>query len=271
MKSKHVIAVLVLFLASATFISGCVQEAEEMQSVSQLLQNPVYDTEVKIYGEVSLLGELNCPCFNFTSGGEAMQVWYDAMDEDGVTKPPVSVEGIVNGDWIIVTGELRAGSDNEKLNDFWASSIEESEGKMKKAKKGDTVKVHYTGKLEDGSVFDTSINRAAMQFKIGEGNLIAAFEEGVVGMEIGEWKTVNIPAEEAYGIHHEELMRVINKSELPEGMQTEVGQQLQMQRPDGQVVTVTISEVTESSITIDANHPLAGKDLTFDIQLVEVD
>lgn len=141
---------------------------------------------------------------------------------------------------------------------------------MAQAKQGDTVKVHYTGKLDDGRVFDSSENRDPLEFTIGTGQVIAGFEEGVVGMEAGDNKTVNIPADKAYGEHHKEMTVQVDRSNLPEGMEPEVGDQLQVQGPDGMPVVVTVSELTESTITLDANHPLAGKDLTFEIQLVEV-
>ena len=146
----------------------------------------------------------------------------------------------------------------------------EGEEGTAQAKDGDTVKVHYTGKLEDGTVFDTSIERDPLQFTIGEGQLIPGFEQAVVGMSPGESKTVEIPADEAYGPYREELVMVVDRDQLPEDLQPEVGQQLQIRQPDGQTILVKVIDVSESSVTLDANHPLAGKDLTFDIELVEV-
>ena len=138
------------------------------------------------------------------------------------------------------------------------------------AKIGDTVKVHYTGTLEDGSVFDTSLDREPLEFTIGQGQLIPSFEQAVIGMTVGESKTVNIPVEQAYGPYNEELIFVIDRDELLEGMNPEVGQQLQAQQPDGQTRIVTVIDISEISITVDANHPLAGKDLTFEIKLLEI-
>ncbi len=138
------------------------------------------------------------------------------------------------------------------------------------AKVGDTVKVHYTGTLEDGSVFDTSIGREPLQFTIGEGQMIPGFENGVIGMKLGESKTITIPEDQAYGPHYEELVLVISRDQLPEGMEPEVGQRLQTAQPNGQIIIVTITEVSESTVTVDANHRLAGKTLTFEIQLVEI-
>ncbi len=141
---------------------------------------------------------------------------------------------------------------------------------MAQAKPGDTVKVHYTGKLEDGTVFDTSANRDPLQFTIGEGQIIPGFEQAVVGMNPGESKTIKILTDDAYGPHREEMVLVIDRNQLPVDLIPEVGQQLQSRQPDGQIIVVTVIAVSESSVTVDANHPLAGKDLTFDIQLVEI-
>ena len=141
---------------------------------------------------------------------------------------------------------------------------------MAQAKHGDTVKVHYTGKLEDGTVFDTSINRDPLQFTIGEGQIIPGFEQAVVGMNPGESKTTKVPADKAYGPHHKEMVLVVDRNQFPVDLKPEVGQKLQIRRTDGQTTVVTVTAVSGSSVTLDANHPLAGKDLTFDIQLIEL-
>lgn len=141
---------------------------------------------------------------------------------------------------------------------------------MAKAKSGDTVKVHYTGKLTDGSVFDSSVDREPLEFEIGSGMIIAGFENGVVGLEPGESKTVNVAASEAYGDYNQGLVYEIDRNQLPEGMVPQVGDQLESVQSDGSRVRVVISSVSENSVTIDANHPLAGKDLVFDIELVEI-
>ncbi len=138
------------------------------------------------------------------------------------------------------------------------------------AKEGDTVKVHYTGTLEDGSVFDTSVEREPLQFTIGEGQLIPGFEQGVIGMKLGESKTITIPADQAYGPYNVGLVGVVERDHLPAGMEPEVGQQLQTTQANGQIAVVTVINVSESTVTVDANHRLAGKDLTFEIQLVEI-
>ena len=147
---------------------------------------------------------------------------------------------------------------------------DDEDGEIGQAQTGDTVKVHYTGTLEDGTVFDSSIDREPLEFTIGDGRLIPGFEEAVVGMSQGESKTVEIPADEAYGPYYEELVLVVDRDQLPPELQPEVGQQLQFQQEDGTIVTLTVIDVSELSVTLDANHPLAGQDLTFDIQLVEI-
>lgn len=138
------------------------------------------------------------------------------------------------------------------------------------AKAGDTVKVHYTGTLEDGTVFDTSAEGEPLEFTIGEGMIIPGFEEAVVGMHVEDSKTVDIPAEEAYGPRDEDLVEEVSRDELPEDLEPEVGQQLQSMQEDGSVAMVTVIDVTDTAITIDLNHPLAGEDLTFEIELVEI-
>lgn len=141
---------------------------------------------------------------------------------------------------------------------------------MAQAKPGDTVKVHYTGKLEDGTAFDTSIGYDPLQFTIGENQVISGFEDAVVGMNPGESKTVKVPADKAYGPHREEMVVEVSRNQLPADLKPEVGQQLQSRQPDGRTFVVTVTDVSESSVTLDANHPLAGKDLIFDIQLIEI-
>jgi len=141
---------------------------------------------------------------------------------------------------------------------------------MAGAKNGDTVKVHYTGKLEDGTVFDTSVERDPLQFTIGQGQVIPGFEQAVVGMNPGESKTSKIPADKAYGPHRKEMILVVDRNQIPVELKPKVGQQLQSRQAEGRTIRVTVTDVSESSVTLDANHPLAGKDLTFDIQLVEV-
>lgn len=141
---------------------------------------------------------------------------------------------------------------------------------MGQAKKGDNVKVHYTGKLEDGSIFDTSASRDPIEFKLGDGQLISGFENAVIGMNQDESKTIKIPSDDAYGPHRKELVVTVERKELPENINPKVGQKLHISQSTGQPIVVLVTEADESSVTLDANHPLAGKDLTFEIQLLEI-
>lgn len=141
---------------------------------------------------------------------------------------------------------------------------------MAKAKQGDTVQTHYTGKVDDGSVFDTSAGRDPLQFTIGSGQLIPGYEQAVVGMNSGETKTIKIPADEAYGQRRDDMIIVADRNEFPSDIDPKIGDQLEMHQPNGNVVLVTVTEVSDSNVTLDANHPLAGKDLTFDIQLLNI-
>lgn len=141
---------------------------------------------------------------------------------------------------------------------------------MTQAKHGDMVKIHYTGRLEDGTVFDTSIDREPLQIKIGENQVIQGFEKAIIGMNLDESKTVTIPSDEAYGPYREEMLLDIPKNEFPPNIQPEIGQQLELRQENDQAIIVTVSKISESNVTLDANHPLAEEDLTFDIQLIEI-
>lgn len=139
------------------------------------------------------------------------------------------------------------------------------------AKSGSTVKVHYTGKFIDGFVFDSSIGGEPLEFVLGSGQVIAGFDAGVIGMAIGDTKTVEIPAAEAYGEYTEENKITIPKEEIPADLQIEVGSVLNMhQDGTGQVMQVTVAEVTQTTVTLDGNHPMAGKTLVFDLELVAI-
>lgn len=142
---------------------------------------------------------------------------------------------------------------------------------MKQAKNGKTVKVHYTGKFEDGTVFDTSVSREPLEFTIGEGQIIPDFEQAVIGMNPGEAKTVRIESDNAYGPHKDEMVMVVNRDQFPEDFEPEIGQQFKVRNADGKIIVVTVTDFIEKTVTLDANHPLAGKDLTFDIELVAVE
>ena len=141
---------------------------------------------------------------------------------------------------------------------------------MAEAKQGDKVKVNYTGKLGDGTVFDTSEDREPLEFTLGSGQVIPGFEEGVAGMNPGESKTITIQSDQAYGPHHDDLVMVVGRAEFPEELKPEVGDYLQLRQPDGGVVVVAVTDVSDDDVTLDGNHPLAGQDLTFDVNLVEV-
>jgi peptidylprolyl isomerase len=141
---------------------------------------------------------------------------------------------------------------------------------MSTAKKGDKVKVHYTGTLGDGSVFDSSANREPLEFTIGNGELIPGFEDGVEGMELNEKKSFTIPSAEAYGDRKDELVIQMPLTNLPEGLDPQIGQQLQLTNDQQQTFVVVVSDISDDSVSLDANHPLAGKDLTFEIELMEI-
>ena len=141
---------------------------------------------------------------------------------------------------------------------------------MSQVKNGDTVKVHYTGKLENGKVFDTSEDRQPREFTLGSGKIIPGFEKGIIGMEVGEAKTITVPPEEAYGPRRNELIVDVEKTDLPENITPAIGKQLQIRQKDGNPIKVTITDMNEDTVTLDANHPLAGNTLFFDVELVEI-
>jgi peptidylprolyl isomerase len=141
---------------------------------------------------------------------------------------------------------------------------------MPQAKQGDTVQIHYTGRLDDGTVFDTSRERHPLRFTLGNGQVIAGFEQAVVGMNIGEFKTTKIPVEQAYGPRRTDMIVTIDRSQLPSGLDPKIGQRLELTQADDQNILVTVTEATDSTLTLDANHPLAGQQLTFDIELIGI-
>jgi FKBP-type peptidyl-prolyl cis-trans isomerase 2 len=141
---------------------------------------------------------------------------------------------------------------------------------MAKAKQGDTVRVHYTGKLDDGTTFDSSRDHDPIEFEIGSGKVIAGFEQAVAGMDVGETKTTTVSAQHAYGAHAPEMVLQVERQQIPDKIELRVGKQLQLRTPDGGTASVRVTEVSDSSVTLDANHPLAGKDLAFEIELVEI-
>ena len=141
---------------------------------------------------------------------------------------------------------------------------------MAQAKSGDTVKVHYKGKLDDGSVFDSSEGRGPLEFTIGEGKIIPGVEEAIIGMSPDETKEATMPPEKAYGQYRDEMVIEVDKSQFPEDIDPEPGQQLELKQPDGQHVVVTVTNISGENVTLDANHPLAGKQLTFELVLEEI-
>lgn len=140
---------------------------------------------------------------------------------------------------------------------------------MQQAKKGDLVRVHYTGRLTDGSQFDSSAGRSPLEFTVGGGQMIKGFDAGVEGMAVGEKKVINISAEEGYGLRNEEAVIEFPLENVPAGMNLEPGMSLTLQGPQGPV-PVVVTEVTDKAVILDANHSLAGKDLVFDVELVEI-
>jgi len=141
---------------------------------------------------------------------------------------------------------------------------------MSKVEDGNKVKVHYTGTFDDGTVFDSSREREPLEFTLGEGGLIPGFEAGVIGMGVGDSRTVSIEPEQAYGPVREELVATVDVKNFPEDVTPAVGQHFEMRRPDGNPVDVVITKIEGEEVTLDANHPLAGKKLTFEIELVEI-
>ena len=141
---------------------------------------------------------------------------------------------------------------------------------MAEVKKGDTVKVHYHGKLNDGTTFDSSEGRQPLEFEVGSGMVIKGFDEGVKGMNVGDKRTISIPADDAYGQKQEEMIIPFERKNFPPDIEPEIGMTLNMHSEDGNPLPVVITGINEETITLDANHPLAGQDLIFDIELVDV-
>jgi peptidylprolyl isomerase len=141
---------------------------------------------------------------------------------------------------------------------------------MSKAKSGDTVRVHYTGKLEDGTKFDSSAGKDPLEFSLGANDVLPGLDSAIEGMAVGDSKSVKIAANDAYGPRHEQLIQDVPREHLPDDMQPAVGMQLQAQGQDGQPIRLVITAVEDNTITVDGNHPLAGKPLNFDIELVEI-
>ena len=135
---------------------------------------------------------------------------------------------------------------------------------------GDTIRVHYTGRLADGTVFSTSAGGDPLQFTIGSDTVISGFDKAVIGMNPGESKTIEIPAKEAYGRYYNELVQEVNREEVPLDIELKVGLRLRARRDDGRIATFKVVEMSQSTVKLDANHPLAGKDISLDIELLEI-
>lgn len=142
---------------------------------------------------------------------------------------------------------------------------------MSHVKQGDTVRIHYTGTLDDGTVFDSSEGRDPLEFAVGSGMIIPGLDKAIPGMEMGDKKVVNVPCLEAYGEMNPDNRQAVPRDQFPDNIPMEIGTQLQMQGPNGQAMVVTIAEVADTEVTLDANHALAGKDLTFAIEIVGID
>lgn len=141
---------------------------------------------------------------------------------------------------------------------------------MTQAKAGDTVRVHYTGTLDDGTTFDSSTGRDPLEFTVGSGQIIPGLDREIPGMAPGEQKQVTIPPADAYGDHDPGRVQTVPRDKIPQDIPTDPGTQLQMQTPDGQAIPVTVTQADDTQVTLDANHPLAGKELKFDVELVEI-
>jgi FKBP-type peptidyl-prolyl cis-trans isomerase 2 len=141
---------------------------------------------------------------------------------------------------------------------------------MTMVKPGDTLRIHYTGTLSDGTVFDSSDGRDPLEFTLGAGQVIAGLDAGLEGMRVGEARTLTIPADQAYGPHDPAGRQAVPRGQVPPELSLEVGTMLELTLPEGQVMPVTVAEVTEETVVLDANHPLAGQDLTFVVEMMEI-
>lgn len=141
---------------------------------------------------------------------------------------------------------------------------------MSHAKSGDTVRIHYTGKLDDGTQFDSSEGREPLEFEVGSGQVIPGFDKAVEGMAVGDSKSVRLEPGDAYGPRHEQLVQEVERSVLPDDLNPVTGMALQSSSPEGHVTQFTVTAVTDETVTVDANHPLAGQALSFDIELVDI-
>ncbi len=140
----------------------------------------------------------------------------------------------------------------------------------REVKKGDTVKIHYTARLKDGEVFESSKGHVPFQFTVGEGSVIPGLEKAIIGMKVGETKTIEVPPEEGFGPRREDLIFKVERNTIPSDINPFIGQNLQMRHPDGGIVNLVVTDMDDETITLDANHPLAGNTIIFDVELVEI-
>lgn len=141
---------------------------------------------------------------------------------------------------------------------------------MTQAETGNTVKVHYKGMLDNGQVFDSSEGKEPLSFTVGHGTLIKGFENAVIGMAVGEEKEFTVEPDDGYGERNEDLIIDINRNDIPSHIDVSIGQRLQIQQPNGEAISVAVTDMTEEKVTLDANHPLAGQDLTFKVEVMEI-
>jgi len=141
---------------------------------------------------------------------------------------------------------------------------------MTEIKNGDVVRIHYTGKFTDGTPFDSSDGREPLEFKMGAGQIIPGLERSIEGMDVGDKETVTVPAADAYGPRDDAQVQAIPRTAIPDGVDVDVGSRLQANTADGRTVNLTVVDLDDSSVTVDANHPLAGRDLVFDIEIIDV-
>lgn len=141
---------------------------------------------------------------------------------------------------------------------------------MSQIKTGDVVRIHYTGKLTDGTEFDSSAGRAPLEFQVGSGQIIPGLDSQVQGMAVGDSDTLTIPADQAYGPRDEAQVQIVPRSALPPELELALGASLQATTPDGGQIALTVVDLTDQEVTVDANHPLAGRDLVFEVEIVEI-
>jgi peptidylprolyl isomerase len=279
----YLILTTVFFLVMAT-VAGCDEtepEPEPTPTAAQTHPHILVSPSEFAFSTEAGEGDQLTDTLHIAELGGATLDWTVSKDADWISLAPTSGQSTGEVDEVLVTINVLEAGDYSTAITVSSAEADNSpitipvslhvEPVTVGVKKGDTVKVHYTGKLDDGTVFDSSLEREPLEFTIGSGKVVPGFEEAIIGMQVGDKKTVTIPAEEAYGPHREDRILLISREKLPEGLNPVVGQRLQMRLTDGRMVLVLVTEVHEEEIVVDANHPLAGRDLTFEIELIEVD